>query len=145
MKMTGEARPSEKDTAEKSELSVSVILIEESKEKQKTLVLLRALVELVVECKELETISDKKGVKKKNEDITETQQEMQITGGGKGIKKKVVETVSDTGVSGKVVDLGEKEEPEKNITETLLVFEKIHIEEKTSSLSVLGLGLGLGP
>ena len=55
MRMTGEAKPSETEAAE-SELSVSVIPVEESKEKEKTLVLSSALVELVVDSKEIQKI-----------------------------------------------------------------------------------------
>ena len=44
MKMTGEARPSQTETAEKPELSVSVIPVEESKE-EKTMMLSSSLAE----------------------------------------------------------------------------------------------------
>ena len=51
MTMTGEAKSSETKAA-KSELSVSVILFNESKEEEKTLALSIALAELVVDRKE---------------------------------------------------------------------------------------------
>ena len=51
MTMTGEAKSSETQAA-KSELSVSVILFNESKEEEKTLALSIALAELVVDRKE---------------------------------------------------------------------------------------------
>ena len=44
----------------------------------------------------------------------------------------MIETASDLVASGKEVELGEKEEPEKDVTGALLVLEKIQIEEKTS-------------
>ena len=48
MRTTGEARPSETEAAERSEFSALVILVEESKEDEKTLMLSTALTELVV-------------------------------------------------------------------------------------------------
>ena len=47
-----------------------------------------------------------------------------------GVKKKLIETASDLGASGKEVELGDKKEPEKDLTEALLVLEKIQIMEK---------------
>ena len=44
----------------------------------------------------------------------------------------MVETTSDLGTSGKEVQLGEKEDLEKDVTETLLILEQIQIKEKTS-------------
>ena len=55
-----------------------------------------------------------------------------MSGNGERVKKKVIETASDVSASGKEVEPGEKEENEKDVTEALLVFEKIQIEEKTS-------------
>ena len=49
---------------------------------------------------------------------------MQMSGNGEGIKNKVFETALDLGYSGKEVELVEKEEPEKDATEALLVLEK---------------------
>ena len=54
MRMTGQAKPSETEAAKKSELSVSVIPVEESKEEEKTLALSSALAELVADSKENE-------------------------------------------------------------------------------------------
>ena len=48
MRMTGKARPSEKEAAKRSELYASVIPLKESKEEEKTLMLASALAELVV-------------------------------------------------------------------------------------------------
>ena len=130
--MTGEARPSETEAAERSELSASVISVEESMEEEKTMMLSSALAKLVVGSK-VEKISTNKGVEKKDEDEDETelQEEMQMSGNGEGVKKKVVKTASDEGASGKEVELGEKEEPGEGVTEALLVLENIQIEEKT--------------
>ena len=70
--MTGEARTLETKATEKSELSVSVIPVEERKEEKKTLALTRTLTELVVDIKDVKIISDKKGVEKKVEhDVTD--------------------------------------------------------------------------
>ena len=55
---------------------------------------------------------------------------MQISGSSEGIKKKGVKTASDIGASGKDIELGEKEEPEKGVTEALLVREKIRCRRK---------------
>ena len=55
-----------------------------------------------------------------------------MAGISKGVEKKVIETASDLVASGKKVELGEKEVPEKDVTEALLVLEKIQIAEKTS-------------
>ena len=55
-----------------------------------------------------------------------------MTDHGEGVKKKVIETASDLDASDKKVELHKEEEPEKYITETLLVLEKIQTEEKTS-------------
>ena len=44
----------------------------------------------------------------------------------------MIETASDLGASGKEVELGEKEDHEKDETVALLVLEQIQIEEKTS-------------
>ena len=49
-----EAKPSESEGAEKSKLSVSLILVEENKEEGGTLELSSALAELVVDSKEVE-------------------------------------------------------------------------------------------
>ena len=57
---------------------------------------------------------------------------MQMSSNGEGVQKKKVKTASDLCSSGKEVELGKKEEPEKDVTEALLVLEKIQIEEKTS-------------
>ena len=46
-----------------------------------------------------------------------------MSGNGEGVEK-VIETASDLGASGKEVEQGEKEEPEKDVTEALLVLEK---------------------
>ena len=54
--MTGEARPSKTKAAEWSELSVSVIPVEENKEEEKTLALSSALAELVVFSKDIKKI-----------------------------------------------------------------------------------------
>ena len=94
MKMTGETRPSETEAAEKSELSVSMIPAEKSKEEEKILMLSNALEELVVNSKEVEKISDKKGVEVK---MTEIWEEVQISGNCERVKKKVVEIASDIG------------------------------------------------
>ena len=67
MRMTGEAKLSETEAAE-SELSASMISVEESKKEEKTSVLASALVELVVDSKE----------------------DKQISGNGEGVKKKEV-------------------------------------------------------
>ena len=56
---------------------------------------------------------------------------MQISGNGKRLEKNAVEIASDIGVSGKEVELGEKAEHEQDVTDALLVFAQIHIEEKT--------------
>ena len=66
--MTGETKPSETGTAE-SGLSVSQISVEKSKEEEKTLTLLSALTELVVD----------------------SQEEKQVLGYGEGVKEKEVE------------------------------------------------------
>ena len=71
-------------------------------------------------------------MEKNNEDEIEIQKEMQMSGNGEGIEKKVVETASDIGASDYEVKLVEKEEPWKGVTEALFVLEKIQIEEKTS-------------
>ena len=131
MRTTDEARPSETEAAERSELSASVIPIEESKEEEKTLMLSSALAEPVV-VEKVKKNSDKKGVEKKDEDETEIQEEMQMSGNGEGVEEKVIETASDLGASGKEVELGENEGPEKDVTEALPVLEQIQIEEKTS-------------
>ena len=52
MRMTNEARPSETEAAQKAELSVSVIIVEESKEEEKILMMSSALGDLVVDSKE---------------------------------------------------------------------------------------------
>ena len=78
MKTTGEARPSETEAAEKSELSVSMISVEESKEDTKSLMLSIAFVELVVDSKEVEKISDKKVDEKKDGDKAKIHEEMQV-------------------------------------------------------------------
>ena len=53
MKMTGEAIPSETEAAKKSELSVSVIPVDKSKEEEKTSMLSSALAELVADSKDV--------------------------------------------------------------------------------------------
>ena len=65
MKMIDEARPSEKEATEMSELSLSGILVEESKKKEKTLMLSSDSVELVVVGMEVKNITAKKGTEKK--------------------------------------------------------------------------------
>ena len=55
-----------------------------------------------------------------------------MSGNGEKVEQKVIETASDLGASWKEIELGEKEEPEKDVTDALLVLEQIQIEEKTS-------------
>ena len=55
-----------------------------------------------------------------------------MSGNGEKVEQKVIETASDLGASCKEIELGEKEEPEKDVTDALLVLEQIQIEEKTS-------------
>ena len=65
MRMTGEAKPSEAEAA-KSELSVSVIPVDDSKKEEKAWALSSALTELVVDSNEGEQIlGDGEGVKQK--------------------------------------------------------------------------------
>ena len=120
MRMTGEARQSETEAAERSEISASVISVDESKEEEKTMMLSSALAELVFGSK-IEKISTNKGVEKKDEDETEVQEEVQMSGNGEWVENKVVKTASDIGALGKEVELGEKEDPEEGVTEALLV------------------------
>ena len=63
--MTDEARPSETEAAERSELFISVIPVEESKEEKKTMVLSSALLELVDDSKEVKNFQLRKGLKRK--------------------------------------------------------------------------------
>ena len=42
---------------------------------------------------------------------------MEISGVSEGVEKKVIETASDKGASGKEVELGEKEEHTQDVTE----------------------------
>ena len=63
MRMTGEAKPSETEAA-KSELSLSVIPVEESKKEEKTLMLSSALLQLVVDNKEVKKFQIRKGLKR---------------------------------------------------------------------------------
>ena len=123
MRMTGKARPSETEAAKRSEVSASVIPVEETKEEEKTLMLSSALSELVIVCK-VETFQLRMGLKRK--------MKMKLRHRRRRVEKKVIETASDLGVSGKEVEPGEKEQPEKDATEALLVLEKIQIEEKIS-------------
>ena len=142
MRMTGEARPSETEAAEKSQFSVSVIPVEESKKEEKTLMLSSALAEWIVDSQEVEKNSDKKGVEKKDEqDVTEIQEEIQISGSGERVEKKGVRTAFDIDASGEEVKLGEKVEHEQDVTEALLVLEQIQMEEKTSLEDVKGAEL----
>ena len=75
------------EAAERTKLSISVIPVEESKEEEKKLMLSSALAELVVVSKEVEKYWAKKGVEKKDEDETEIQEEMQMSGDGEGSKR----------------------------------------------------------
>ena len=87
-----------------------MIPVQESKEEVYTLMLSRALAELVVDSEEVK----------------------QISGNDEWFKLKVIEIASDIGDSSKEVELGEKTEHEQNVTEAMLVLEQIQIEEKTS-------------
>ena len=71
-----------------------------------------------------------KGVKKKDEDESEIQEEMQMSSDGEGVKNQVFKTASDLGASGKEVQLGQNEEPEEGVTEALLVLEKVRQRRK---------------
>ena len=64
MRMTGEARPSETEAAERSELSASVFSVEEDKEEEKTLMLSSALAELIIVGKK-EKFQLRNGLKRK--------------------------------------------------------------------------------
>ena len=91
--MTGEAKPSEAEATE-SEFFASVIPVDEGKEEEKNLALSSALAEPVVDS---------------NED-------KQISGNVKGVKKIVVEIAPDIDASGKEVEIGENTEQE-DVTE----------------------------
>ena len=111
--MTGEARPSETEAAKRSELSVTVTPVEESKKEEKTLMLLSAWAELVVVSKEIKEISAKKGVEKKDEDETETNEEMHMSGNGEGVQKRKWLKLLQIGALGNEVEPGEKEDLKK--------------------------------
>ena len=68
----------------------------------------RTLAELVAVRNDINKISAKKNIEKKDEDGTQMQEEMKISDNGEGVKKKMIKAASDLGASGKEVELGEK-------------------------------------